>query len=71
MKLLFLLSEMSSQLTPYNFTISDQSPLFQYLPGPIQSSWNVTYADNPDSEWAPNVFVGTGVSHSAVFERLS
>ena len=63
-------------LAPYNFTISDQSPLFQYpsLPfrdGPIQSSWNVTYAYDPDSAWALNLFVGAGVSHYAVFETLS
>jgi len=56
---------MSSHLTPYNFTISDQSPLFQYLPfrdGPIQTSWNVTYAYDQDSTWAPDTFIGAGPS---------
>jgi hypothetical protein len=60
-----------SHLAPYNLTISDQSPLFQYLPfrdGPIQSSWNVTYAGDADSAWVPNAFIGAGVSPSVISE---
>ena len=38
--------KMSSNLMPYNFTITDKSPLFQYSPfqdGPISTGWNVSY----------------------------
>lgn len=56
---------MSAALAPYNFTINDQSPLFQYLPypdGPIASSWNVTYSESQDSTWVKDGAVGAGVS---------
>lgn len=39
--------------------------MFQYSPsrdGPIASSWNVTYADDSDVAWAPDAFIGSGVS---------
>jgi hypothetical protein len=45
---------MSAPLAPVNFTLSDNSPLFQYYPsrdGPIDSSWNVTYSGSVDSQW--------------------
>jgi len=66
---------MSSDLTPYNFTISDQFPLFQYLPsrdGPIQSSWNVTYAGDADSTWVHDAVIGAGSrSHRTTFVSAS
>jgi hypothetical protein len=57
-------SKMSSNLIPYNFTITNQSPLFQYSPfrdGPISNGWNVSYAAGkiPGSLTR----VGAGVSH--------
>jgi hypothetical protein len=59
---------MSSNLTPYNFTITDQSPLFQYFPfrdGAITDGWNVTYA----TESIPGSLtrIGAGVSNFFVF----
>jgi hypothetical protein len=60
---------MTSGLNPYNFTISDQSPLLQYLPfrdGPIITSWNVTYSGDSDSAWVPDAFIGSGVSDSVL-----
>jgi hypothetical protein len=59
---------MSSNLTPYNFTITDQSPLFQYTPfrdGPISNGWTLTY----QSELDPGTLthIGSGVSNTAFF----
>lgn len=62
----FRTTKMSSSLTPYNFTITDQSPLFQYSPfrdGAITNGWNVTYT----AELNPGSRVGAGVSNSTTF----
>ena len=67
---------MSSNLTPYNFTITDQSPLFQYFPfrdGAIANGWNVTYASGLNSGSSAQLgaevrtLVGAGVSNSTIF----
>ena len=50
-------------LNPFNFTISDMSPIFHYYPsrdGPIDSSWNASFSGSPDSTWAPGT-LGVGV----------
>lgn len=57
---------MTSNLTPYNFSYSDNSPLFKYLPyrdGPTDSGWNLSFSDSSQSQWAPDLYFGTGVSN--------
>ena len=73
---------MSANLTPYNFTITDQSPLFQYFPfrdGAITNGWNVTYTTmlNPAMSFSSaqlgaevRTLIGAGVSKSATFWSL-
>ena len=61
---------MSSGLTKYNFTITDQSPLFQYSPfrdGPISGGWNVTYPGVSSPSSSTQAPIGAGVSEPAVF----
>jgi hypothetical protein len=57
---------MSSNLVPYNFTITDQSPLFQYSPyrdGLASGGWNGSYASGLIAGR-----IGNGVSISFVFQ---
>ena len=52
-----------SMLNPFNITISDTSPIIQYLPsqdGPIDSSWNASFSGSQDSTWVPQA-LGVGV----------
>jgi len=52
-----------SMPNPFNITILDTSPIFQYLPsrdGPIDSSWNASFSGSPDSTWVPQSY-GVGV----------
>lgn len=54
-----------SNVQPYNITVTDQSPLFQYAPfrdGPIDAAWNVSYSGTPDASWTPDAVIGSGVS---------
>jgi len=52
-----------SMPNPFNFTISDTSPIFHYFPtqdGPIDSSWNASFSGSSDSTWVPES-LGIGV----------
>ncbi|PCH44152.1 hypothetical protein WOLCODRAFT_76982 [Wolfiporia cocos MD-104 SS10] len=61
---------MIAELASFNISVTDQSPLFQYLPyrdGPLDTSWNVSYSANSPQEWAPDKFFRTSESSHTTY----
>ncbi|KDR83229.1 hypothetical protein GALMADRAFT_152167 [Galerina marginata CBS 339.88] len=56
--------------SPYNITISNDSPTITYFPyrdGPAAGGWNLTCADSIDSAWIPQSFCAGLSSHRTTY----
>ncbi len=71
----YVLLTAAASPTPYNITITDDSPTIAYLPsrsGPSSSTWNVSYTSSPWSTYVQDSTIGTGTSsHYTTFIRAT